>query len=130
MDLVISALLGALLGWAVNHFAPGAADITPRHLRIDLDGFGVPTTSWVDPEGDTITQQRLSLSKGQAEKLLVIASAQSMDIEWTAELLALVNGKRRIFQINDKGKPFRTCGSSGLRAHEWLGSAWRPPLLS
>lgn len=107
----------------------GGADITPRHLRIELDGFDTPTTSFVNQDGQSVRWPRLSLSKGEAEKLYMVAKTRSYDVEWTAEVLAIVNGKRRIFTIDNNGKPFRTCGTEGLPTHVWYGSGeWEPPL--
>jgi hypothetical protein len=108
----------------------GGADITPRHIRIELDGFDVPLTSFVsEVSGERIRVPRLVLSPGQAEKFYLLAKCRSEDIEWTAELLAIVNGKRRVFAITNDGKPFRTCGVEGLPTHSWYGTgAWDPPL--
>jgi hypothetical protein len=115
--------------WVHLLCAVGGADITPRHIRIELDTFDPPTTSFIDEEGQPAKWPRLSLTKGELEKLHVMAEARAEDVEWTAELLTIVNGKRRNFTIDDKGKPFRTCATEGLPTYGWYGvSGWEPPL--
>jgi hypothetical protein len=114
--------------WINLRCAVAGADITPRHISIDLDTFDPLTTSFVDESGGLMKTPRLTLSRGEAEKFYVMAQAPADDVEWTAELLAIVNGKRRIFAIDDNGKPFRTCATEGLPTHEWYGTEWQPPL--
>jgi hypothetical protein len=104
--------------------------MTPQHIRIDLEGFDPPITYVIDPAGNRVSLPRFSLSKGEAEKLHIIAEASKQDIEWTVELLTIVNGKRKILTIDDEGRPFRTCGTEGLPTHGWYFNEWQPPLPS
>lgn len=119
---------GDLPPWTHLQCLAGGADIIPRHVRIDLEAFSPPTASFVDSGGSPIAAPKLSLSKGEAEKIYLIAEARYTDVEWTGELLVIVDGKRRVLTIDDNGKPFRTCGTEGLRTHRWVGTEWEPPL--
>lgn len=108
--------------------AVGGADLIPRHVSIDLDGFDPPATVFRDHDLNPTEWPRLSLSKGEVEKLSLRATANTHDIEWKAEILAIVDGKRRTFTIDENGNPFRTCATEGLPRHMWTGVEWEPPL--
>jgi hypothetical protein len=118
--------------WTNLVCAVGGADITPRHMAVDLEAQPHPTSRGVGFEGEPFEWLSFSLAKGEVEKVHIIGSVRSRDIEWTAEILAIVNGKRRVFPINKNGKPFRTCSTRDLPSHMWVQaqSAWHPPLPS
>lgn len=100
--------------WQVLRCATGGASMTVRHVRIDLDLFDTPTTQFVSELGEAIAAPVLSLKKDEAETFDVQAYASSMVVDWTLELLVIVNGKRKTIEISDDGMPFTTCGTSGL----------------
>lgn len=105
--------------------APGGADITKRGVEIDLDGFEPPTTRFVDQTFDTIKgAPTISVSPGEAEIFHVRAISRYSYIEWTAEALLLVNGKRQAVTIDDHGEPFRTCSARGRPELRWTGCQW------
>lgn len=115
--------------WRSLLCAVGGADITPRQIRIDLETFEQPTVSFYAAGGEPSGPFRLSLAKGEVEKVRLEARAQHNYFEWTTDVLAIVNGKRRVLSITDGGRPFRTCGTDGLPTHVWDGSGkWQPPL--
>lgn len=118
--------------WRAITCAVGGADISPRRAEIQLDGFTQPTFSWVS-EGEDTGMPTFSLSESEAEVIHIWARADTEWIEWTAELLVLVDGHREVVEITDEGRPFVTSGSEGaVSSHMWVsgGDAWQPPLPS
>jgi hypothetical protein len=116
--------------WRAISCAVGGADISPRRAEIQLSGFDPPTFSWYDPD-DPIQAPTFSLSASEAEMLHVWAHVADEWVEWTAELLVLVEGHRRTVEISDKGRPFVTSGAAGAASrHIWAsgGDRWEPPL--
>lgn len=111
----------------------GGADVSPRRAEVQLSGFNPPTFSWVDESGDVIAAPTFSVSGSEAEMLHIWAYVEDEWVEWTAELLVLVDGRRQTIDINDRGRPFVTTGSQGaLSHHMWAsgGDRWDPPLSS
>jgi hypothetical protein len=104
----------------------GGADITTRHIAVDLDLFGEPTTRYVKDGGESTGRFVFQLTRGEAEIFNIEARAESSYCEWVAELFLLVDGKRRTISIDDDGKPFRTTAPSGLKAHHWTDERWAP----
>lgn len=117
--------------WRVITCAVGGADITPRRAEIQLSGFDPPTFSWMDEGGDPIVSPTFSVSASEAEMLHVWAWVDDEWVEWTAELLVLVDGQRKVIEISDEDRPFITSGSAGAISHHmWAsgGGRWEPPL--
>lgn len=109
----------------------GGADITPRRAEIHLSDFNPPTVAWVDDGGDPVASPTFSLSGSDAEMLYIWALVGDEWVEWTAELLVLVDGQRKVVEISDRGQPFKTSGSAGAASHHmWVsgGDQWDPPL--
>jgi hypothetical protein len=117
--------------WPAITCAVGGASISPRRAEIRLDGFAQPTVAWVG-EGDQHGQPppTFSISESEAEMIHLWAYAESAWVEWTAELLVLVDGQRRIIEISDSGNPFITVGSPKAAHHVWLSGSdkWEPAI--
>jgi hypothetical protein len=79
--------------WRSITCAVGGADITSRRAEVQLSGFDPPTFSWVDESGDATEQPTFSLSGSEAEMLHIWAYTDDEWVEWTAELLVLVDGQ-------------------------------------
>jgi hypothetical protein len=56
----------------------------------------------------------LHAEKGEVERIDVIARAVAKDISWTADLVLLVNGKRRLLPLSKKGEHWRTIGTQNI----------------
>lgn len=113
----------------------GGADISPRRAEIELSGFDPPTVFWQDPEADgPVSAPTFSLAADEAEMLQIWANVGDDEwVEWTAEVLVLVDGNRRVVDISDDGKPFVTSGSAGaVSEHQRIsgGGEWGPPIPS
>lgn len=116
--------------WRAISCTVGGADISPRRAEIRLSDFGQPTFSWVDGGGGTVQAPTFSLSESEAEMIHIWAYVGDEWVEWTAELLVLVDGQRQTVAISDEGQPFITTGSeSAASGHMWIGGdEWHPPL--
>jgi hypothetical protein len=102
----------------------GGADITPRHIAVDLDGFPEAVTSYYDAGGDPTGRFSFALARGEAELFNIEATAGHSYIEWVGKLYLLVDGKRQIVNISDQGEPFRTTSSSHLEPLTWTDGKW------
>lgn len=117
--------------WRAITCGVGGADITPKRAEVHLSGFDPPTFSWIDEGGDVTPSPTLSLSSSDVEMIHIWAYVGDEWVEWTAELLVLVDGQRHVIEISDDGKPFTTTGSEGAASdHMWVagGQGWTPPL--
>lgn len=115
--------------WSRLICAIGGQSLARRLVIIQLEEFENPISSFRDFERGQYESLNLSLAKGDAEKLILVATAKTQDFSWTADLLAIVDGKRRRFRIDHEGKAFRTCGGGLLPTYSWYGTgAWDPPL--
>lgn len=108
------------------------ADLAPRRAEIRLSDFEPPVVYWLDHNGDSVTTVQFSLAEDDVEMLHIWAySADTEWVEWTAELLVLVDGKRRMVPIGDPAKPFVTSGGDGTASQHMRlsgGDEWNPPL--
>lgn len=103
----------------------GGADAVPRGFSVDLD-TDPPSVSHVDPGGEPIyAPLAISVAKGEVEIFEIQARARGEVIEWTAELAVVVNGKRKILPVSNRGSAFLTGGTEGLSPHEWSGTEWQ-----
>jgi hypothetical protein len=102
----------------------GGADITTRHIAVDLDLFGEPTTRYVRDGGESTGRFGFQLARGEVEIFNIEARAESSYCEWVAELFLLVDGKRQTISISDEGRPFRTTAPSGLEMLHWTDDRW------
>lgn len=101
----------------------GGAEGSPRRLELDLDwnpGVVRFVAAGDEPTGPFL----LTLARNEVEVLLIEARASRAAVEWTAELLFLVDGKRMTVELNDAGGPFRTSGTDGLPTLMWTGTDW------
>ncbi|MGW4345213.1 hypothetical protein ACWEL8_09055 [Streptomyces sp. NPDC004690] len=99
----------------------GGAAITPRRLQVDL---GMGTTMWVDEDGSPIPPLSLSLSPGETEQFLIFVNPQPGRNQWHLELPVLLDGKRLLLPIKDKGKRFTTYGVDGFDMYRWYNGEW------
>jgi len=89
--------------------------------------FDPPTFSWIDEGGDVIGAPTFSLSGSEVEMLHIWAYVEDEWVEWTAELLVLVDGHRQVIEISEGGQPFVTSVSAGAASqHRWIsgGDHW------
>ncbi len=110
----------------------GGADITVRHIAVDLDGSSQPVTRYVKDGGESTGRFAFQLARGQVEVFNIEAHAGYSSCEWQAELLLLVDGKRRTIAITNDGKSFRTTAVSGSGTLHWTGTEWaalQPPMV-
>ncbi len=103
--------------WRLITCGVGGADVTLRRAEVQLTGFDPPTFSWLDEGGEVIAAPTFSLSGSEAEMLHIWAYAEDEWVEWTGELLVLVDGHRQVIEVNDGGHPFVTAGSRECAAH-------------
>lgn len=109
----------------------GGADITPRRAEIRLSDTQIPLVQWLDDDGSVIHLPTFSVSSSEAEVLHLWAYVGDEWVEWSAQLLMLVDGRRHRVEISDGGMPFVTSGSAGsISQHMWSseGDRWSPPL--
>jgi hypothetical protein len=75
---------------------------------------------------------QFSLAADDVETLHIWAySSEDECVEWTAELVAIVDGQRRVIPIGSATKPFVTSGSSGASSSHMRvsgGGEWSPPI--
>lgn len=118
--------------WRSIVCAAGGASVTPRRGEIDLSLFDPPVVEWLDEDGDAVGMPTFSLTKSEAEVLhLWVKVAAHEWVEWSAELLVIVDGERQVVPITDKGKPFVTAGAGNAASQHMStsgASEWSPPL--
>jgi hypothetical protein len=118
--------------WRQIMCAVGGADITPRRVEVRLSDFDPPSPTWISADGEIVRAPTFTLSGDEAEMLHIWAYvAEDEQVEWTAELLTLVDGQRVIVEVSDGGRPFVTAGSAAacsthVRASG--GADWTPAL--
>jgi hypothetical protein len=103
----------------------GGAAIAPRRIEIDLNwpgGGGV--VSWRDQSGNHIDPLQVTLSSGEVEQFQIWVKAERGRHDWWLELVVLVDGRREIIPIPDKGKHFTTIGPSGMPKLAWREDHW------
>jgi hypothetical protein len=102
----------------------GGASINVRQVEVDLD-WEPGVVSYAEPDGDNLPfKKSFTLQKGETERLYVTGRSTTSAVEWSIELLLLIDGRRRIIRVDDNGKPFRTTGSSGFPSFLWSGREW------
>jgi hypothetical protein len=99
----------------------GGAAASPRSVHVQLD-CGLVTYS--DPGGEVVKPFSFALKKGEVETFHISAESEHEAHCWTADLLLVVNGKRKIIRIDDNGQAFRTSGMDGLKVYVWNGHDW------
>jgi hypothetical protein len=102
----------------------GGADLTPRHIAVELDSFAEAVTTYYDAGGDPTGRFSFALARGEAEVFNIEAAAGRSYTEWVGELYLLVDRRRQIVHISDQGEPFRTTASSHLEPLTWTGDKW------
>jgi hypothetical protein len=110
----------------------GGADLTPRRAEVRLSDFDPPVVYWLDDEGESVDSMQFSLAADDVEMLHIWAySSEDECVEWTAELLAIVDGQRKVIPFGSATKPFVTSGSSGASSSHMRvsgGGEWSPPI--
>jgi hypothetical protein len=71
----------------------------------------------------------LHVAKGDVEKLLVRAETSCSYLEWTGNLIVIVNGAVRRIPIKCDGDSFRTCATDELPHWLWQDGRWERSLL-
>lgn len=103
----------------------GGAEGSPRHIRVNLD-WPEGMTSFVAPGGEGETSDLfLHVAKGHVEKLRVRAETSSSYVEWTGNLVVIVNGAVQRVPIDCAGKSFRTCAANELPHWTWQDGDWK-----
>jgi hypothetical protein len=102
----------------------GGQPVTVRHVRVSLDD-PAPITTYGDDGQEQARSFGFVIGRQEREVFHLVATTHASRVEWTAELVLLVDGRRRRFRISDSGASFRTSGSEGLDKYFWSGSAWR-----
>lgn len=95
----------------------GGADVRVRSLQADLD-LEPCVVNFRDDLGEFSAPFAFTLARGEVEVFHITASTTRRCL-WTAELLLIVDGKRRRMYIDDDGQPFRTSGIDGLPTSTW-----------
>lgn len=112
----------------VAQCAVGGPEGAPRHFQIRLDDFASPIVTYVDEFGEYASTPALRVAKGEVELLHIVALAEDARVEWTGELLAVVNGKRQVIPLRPShGRHFVTSATEGLNARCWMGEGWSDP---
>ncbi|MDQ6945727.1 MAG: hypothetical protein M3256_05495 [Actinomycetota bacterium] len=117
--------------WRSVICAVGGASISPRRAEIRLSQADPPTVEWAAGDGDVVGVPSFSVSTSEVEMLHVWAYVEDEWVEWTAELLVLVDGHRQVINISNNGKRFVTSGAAGAASeHMWVSGSdhWVPPL--
>lgn len=119
--------------WLAIQCMVGGASVTPRRGEIDFTLFDPPLVDWLDESGDRIPAPTYSLSDSDVEVVHLWANVgESELVEWTAELLLLVDGQRLVVTIADGGRPFVTAGAgNAISSHSRASgsaSGWQPPI--
>jgi hypothetical protein len=121
--LRVTTLERASVAGIVLQCPVGGASASPRTLLVDLD-WEPGVVTYQDRGGDSANPFSFTLTKGEVEGFYVSATSTRDACCWVAELLLVVNGKRRIIRLDDEGQPFRTSGSQGLPVFTWNGDKW------
>lgn len=96
--------------------AVGGGDLGTVDWVVNLDfPFAAPVTA--------DAPRSLTIAKGESIRLSMMAETEHF-VEWTAEVLLIVDGARQVIKVDCNGKPFRTCGTKGRKCYEWTGSQW------
>ena len=97
---------------AVGTYGAGGADLHPRHFRVELDLFDPPSIEYRNEDYQSVSNPAFKLASGDVERFHIWAYATSNElVEWTLELPVIVNGKRRLVQVDGPtDTSFRTLG--------------------
>jgi len=104
----------------------GGADISTRHIAVDLDGSSQPMTTYIKDGGGSAGRFAFQLAAGQVEVFNIEARAEFSYCEWQAELFLLVDGQRKTIVIDDDGRSFRTTAASDATMLSWTDGQWVP----
>jgi hypothetical protein len=104
-----------VLGGRVLQCPVGGADLEPRRIELDLDTFG-DDHALVDfiVDGESSSFPTVALAPGDIERFHIWARARTGRHQRRLELPVLVDGRRRVVNVDDGGDPFVTVGSEGL----------------
>lgn len=115
---------------AVGTYGAGGADLHPRHFKVELDIFDPPVIEYVNEDYQSVSNPAFTLVSGEVERFHIWAYATSETlVEWTLELPVIVNGKRRLVQVDGPTDTiFRTVGREhGLTESMSYGRGWTSP---
>jgi len=104
----------------------GGADAVPRGFLVTLDDDTPTATLLADGGEPAMGPLGISIQKGEIEIIEIQVEAMVAEVEWTAILGMIVNGKRERVEVTDSGKPFLLAGTEGLQPHERTAEGWRP----
>jgi hypothetical protein len=103
----------------------GGADAVPRGFLVTLDD-DTPTATLLENGGEpAMGPLGISIQKGEIEIIEIQVEVTAADVEWTAVLGMIVNGKRERVEVTDGGKPFRITGTEGLLPYERTAEGWQ-----
>jgi hypothetical protein len=114
--------------WHHVSCAVGGAAIVPRRVELHFDEFPETANCWYGPgDCEPIDPPVFSISGSEAEVLHIRGVSGRDWVEWTADLLLVVNGRRVTVPIREGRRPFVTSGASGVvESHIWQGNQWVP----
>jgi len=106
--------------------APGGADLSPRRYSIQLDSGPYParvTYMEQDPGVDPPqVPPTWTLARGEVAQLHIWAKADTGGLHaWTMQLPLLIDGRRKLMDVDKDGEPFMTVG----RHHGHRDLMWR-----
>jgi hypothetical protein len=104
----------------------GGADLLPRRIEVDLDMFDgdIAMTRHLDYD-EEVPLPSISLAPGEVERLHIWARAASGFHQWRLELPVLVDGRRQLVPVDDKGDAFMTVGTDSFPKIVWTDGAWQ-----
>jgi hypothetical protein len=105
------------------------ARLTQRSLQVALrrSGSRVKYVTRDPRSGTTRTSSfRFLLREKDVEDFRVDAVAVGCHCEWTLRLSYLVGGKRRTYEVTDRGAPFVTSSGERAPAASYVSGRWQP----
>ncbi len=94
----------------------GGASMEPRRVEVGLDDFASPTAVFLDRGGQPSAPFAFAVDGGTPERFHVVVRARSGMHRWTADLVLLVDGRRVVRPLFDRGRVGVTAGPHGLRS--------------
>lgn len=111
----------------------GGGGIQPRRFTVDLDERS-PKAKYAPPSGDN-RPASFSMSKGDSERIQILAHAERTDRSWWVEIPVLANGARHVESVGSERDPLVTIGDVGKPYVLFVGEAegedgpWTAPVV-